>query len=301
MHFFILIFMAISPVYAQILDRVHSAGISMNTVTSESELQNSKEKNVMTFKPNVPNGLGLSLETEHFGLTYIFAGQDGQYKDTAKTKFQDFRFNYHIGHFDFRLMYQDYRGALVDENGKSEFYSDYKVRAQDFRVNYYTNHELLDFIRDGKKLSYKVAHHEGMRLIKSWFVGLNFDSRNIGLPQDLDPKHQEVVDRMIPQYNGSFYAFSAGPLFGWDGILFWENFFTRFKIALGSAIQNNGGSVGQSEAALSLGVAFKKHHMITMGVDMYTIAFKDSDQRIRNTNSAFAFGYTYTFDRPVKK
>lgn len=295
---FILLLLSLSfSVLAETNEYIHSVGASINRVSSDSELQDLNQKNVLTFKPNVSSGTGIHIETKYIGLSYTFAGGgSADAEDKEKSKFQDFRAGFHYGHFDFRLHYQHYQGALVNENGREEFYSAYEVKSKNARAHYYFNDDHLNYIRDGKMLVDRLIAGKGSQYSQSWFLGLNIDSRSIELPKNLVPEHQQrIIDRGI-NYDSYFKAFSAGPLLGYDGIYQYDSIFMRGKIAAGPAFQNNGGTVTQMELGFNVGVAFKQHHLISLGVDLYSISFKDSDQRINNSNVFSSFGYTYAFN-----
>ncbi|MFP5386239.1 MAG: hypothetical protein ACLGHN_09180 [Bacteriovoracia bacterium] len=277
-------------------DLIHSVGFSLNTVSSESELQDADQKRVLTFKPNVATGFGIAAETEHFGIAYTFAGKEAQSINHEKTKYRDLRLNFHYKNFDFRLMLQKYRGALVETGGRSKFYKDYEVRSQNGRIHYYIVRDYLNYIRDGRKLVNKAAQNEGSQFIGSWFFGVNLDSRRIELPDNLEPEHQAIVSRKINQYDRSFSAFSMGPLVGYDGMFQWNSAFVRGKFAGGPAFQTGGGTVPQFEIGFNTGVVLNEKHLVSIWADIYNLNFKDSDQRISNTNAHVSVAYTYAFN-----
>lgn len=277
-------------------DLIHSATVSVNTVNSDSTLQDSDKNDVLTFMPNVSSGLGIGAETEYFGVAYFFAGKEAQSKNYEKSKYRDLRFNFHIKHFDFRLGFQNYRGAIVESGGVNKFYKDYEVKSTNGRIHYYFNNQHLNYIRDGKKLVKKVSGNNGFGRTSSWFLGMNVDGRSITLPENLEPVHLAVITNAGLKYDRSFSSLSWGPMGGYDGIWIWESVFLRAKIALGPAFQSDGGTVTQSEAAVNSGVTFAQNHLFSIGFDFYNLNFKDNGQRISNNNSNVGFGYTYAFN-----
>lgn len=290
-----LIFLITIPVWAVPKDLIHSVGASLVAASSESELRDKDENTVLTFRPNVSTGVGLALETEHIGLAYTFAGKEAQEKDFDKSKYQDFRFNFHFGHFDFRLNLQSYKGALVKSGGKSEFYKDYEVKSKNGRIHYYLNDEHLNFIRDGRKLTQRVSGNSGFHTSTSFFFGVNLDSRRIHLPDNLEPEHMDRVNQSNMKYDTTFAAFSTGPLIGYDGMINFGRAYFRGKIAGGPAFQSGGGTVNQFEIAGSFGFTISNNHLFSFGVDNFIMSFKDSDQNIANNNVEGAIRYTYAF------
>lgn len=291
---FVLLF-TVSSAWAK--DLIHSASLNVFTVSSDSELQTKDEEEILTFKPNVSSSVGLAFETEYIGLAYSFSSKEANSKSYEKSKFRDLRFNFHFKKFDFRLMYQNYRGAVVDQNGKSEFYRDYEVKSINGRFHYYANSDHLNYIRDGRNLIRRMVQNESLSYSQSWFLGLNLDQRRIVLPENLEPEHQAEVNAKGINYDDNFEAFSVGPMVGYDGMTFIDSFFVRGKIGAGPAFQTNGGgTVAQFELALNTGVAVYKNHLFSIGFDIYVMRFKDDDQRISNNNAQFGFGYTYAIN-----
>lgn len=291
---FILCFLMCGSAFANTW--LQSGTLSLNTVTSDSELRDTDDKEILTFRPNVATSFGVSVETEYVNIGYFFAGNQAQSFEHEKSQYSDFRFNFHWQHFDFRLNYQKYSGAIVDEAGIEEFYHDYEMSSLNARMHYYFNPEHLNYIREGKNLVSKISGNSGFNASTSWFLGLNVDSRSIELPEDLDIEHENVINASGISYDRSFSAFSAGPLGGYDFLLQWSKVYFRGKLGYGAAFQTGGGSVPQYEVALNTGFALFQRHLFSLGVDLYTMSFKDSDQRIQNSNSQAYLAYTYAFD-----
>lgn len=296
MRFLILILVFAFHASAETNDLIHSAGFSIYTVSSESELQDHEQRKALTFRPNVSTGLGLGIETKYIGLAYSFSGREAQEKDFDKSKFSDIRLNFHYSHFDFRLNYQSYRGALVDAGGREEFYKDYEVKSKNMRIHYYLNDDHLNYIRDGRKLVDRLVKNDGLACSQSFFLGLNADSRSIDLPENLVPEHMARVTARGIKYDRSFSALSLGPLIGYDILGQYESAFMRVKFAGGPAFQTGGGTVPQIEVAFNTGYAFFKHHLVSVGIDIYSLSFKDSDQVISNNNVMSGFSYRYAFN-----
>lgn len=296
MPIFIFILFASLQAFALPKDLVHSASVLVNTVNSDSRLQDKNKKDVLTFMPNVSTAIGLAAETEYVGFAYFFSGKEAQSKKYEKSKYRDLRFNFHLKHFDFRVNYQNYRGAIVEDGGKNKFYKDYEVKSTNGRIHYYFNNQHLNYIRDGRKLVNKSYGNKGFGRTGSWFLGMNVDSRKITLPENLEAEHLAVITSKNLKYDRSFSSISWGPMGGFDGILLFGSAFLRGKLAIGPAFQSDGGTVTQSEFALNSGFSFFKNHLLSIGFDFYNMNFKDNGQRISNNNSQVGFGYTYAFN-----
>ena len=87
--------------FAQKEHWLHSAGFAVTTVSSDVELKNPDQEKALTFRPNVASGSGLAIETKYIGLAYLFTGNESQFKEFPRSKYQDIRFNFHLRHFDF--------------------------------------------------------------------------------------------------------------------------------------------------------------------------------------------------------
>ena len=291
----ILIVFVAHSAFAQKEHWLHSAGFAVTTVSSDVELKNLDQEKALTFRPNVASGSGLAIETKYIGLAYLFTGNESQFKEFPKSKYQDIRFNFHLRHFDFRLNYQHYRGAVVKEGGLSKFYKDYEVKSLNGRIHYYGNSEHLNFVRDGKKLIERVASNEGFNHSRSWFAGLNLDRRRLTLPENLAPEHQAELTEEDIEYSRFFQAFSWGPMLGYDFLLQLSSLYFRAKLGAGPAFQSSGEVVEQFEFAFNWGGAFKKRHLLSLGFDMYVMSFEDDLQIISNNNAQIAITYTYAF------
>lgn len=276
-------------------DYISSFGAGLIMTSSTTDLESADDKKVMEFEPNVPSATGIFFETKYATLGYLFAGGDPGNKKAKKSRFQDFRFNFFWQSFDVRLNWQEYHGALVNEAGREEFYSDYELRSKNIRLHYYFTKDHLRFIREGKDLVTKAGMNEGFTFSSSLFWGINLDQRSLTLPGNLAPEHQARVNATGIDYDREFSAFSAGPLVGGDLMAFAGNFYSRGKLGIGPAFQSSGGSVLQAEVAFNVGYVIDKRHLISLGVDLYTIGFRDSDQRITNHNVQSNIGYTYSF------
>lgn len=296
MNFFTLtlvLLITASPAFAK--RWVHSISLGASTVSSDSELKTLDKESVLRFRPNVVSGTQVGVEFEHFTLGYFFSGKNKEFKDYPKSRVRDFRLNFHYGHFDFRLSDQKYEGAVVKAAGVETFYSDYYVRSTNGRVHYYRKKDYLNFVRDGNHLLDEMVRHEGFDPKGSWFLGMNFDDRRIGLPKNLDAAHSGELTQAGVRYENAFSAFSWGPMLGYDGILQYSRFFLRGKIALGPAFQGSGATVEQSEVSLKAGAAWWKRHLLTVGYDLFVMSFKGDGQRIANNNAMIALNYTYGF------
>lgn len=274
---------------------VRSASIGVTTVSSDSLLQDDERKSLLEFRPNVTSGTSFSLETKHVVVGYVFAGKQAQLQDQEKSRFQDLRFNFHLSHFDFRMSLQSYQGAFVDEGGKKFFYKDYEVKSTNGRIHYYFNSKHLDFIRPGYALIRKVAPNTGFKASGSWLFGLNADDRRLHLPATLQTEHQSILTARGIGYTSKFDAVSWGPMLGYDGLVELSSLFFRLKFAIGSAFQSTGETTQQSEIAILTGIAFAKNHLLSLGVDIFTMSFKDDKKYIYNTNTQANFLYTYAF------
>ena len=287
--FLLLIF---SPAHAFV--RSLSAGFTR--VSSDSEFQDSEKRSLLEFRPNVATGRFIGLETKHLALGYVFAGKLSEEEAAeGESRFQDYRFNFHLHHFDFRLSVQSYAGALVDNGGKKFFYQDYKVGSINTRFHYYTNPRHLDLIRPGNALAKHVSKNSGFRASGSWIFGLNIDDRKLHLPETLQTEHQAILTARGISYDSRFEATSWGPLVGYDGILELSRFFFRLKLALGAAFQGESATTDQSEVGVMIGYAFASHHLITLGTETFAVSFKDEKKYINNTNTQSNVQYTYAF------
>ena len=274
---------------------VQSASIGATAVNSDSSYQDSKEKSLLEFRPNVTTGTTVSLETKYVAVGYVFAGKVAREKNQEKSRFQDLRFNFNLSHFDFRLSLQAYKGALVNEGNKKFFYRDYEVKSANGRIHYYFNSKHLESIRPSQSLIRQASENAGFRASGSWLLGLTADDRRIHLPETLEPEHQSILTNRGIIYTSKFDALSWGPLLGYDGLIEFHSLFLRLKVALGSAFQSTGGTTRQSEIAFLIGMAFAKNHMLSVGVDIFTMSFKDTNKYINNTNSQINFLYSYAF------
>jgi hypothetical protein len=275
---------------------VKSVNLGFTRVTSDILYQDGDKKSLLEFRPKVATGQFVGFETKHVALGYVFAGKLSEEEAASgESKFQDFRFNFHISHFDFRLSLQSYLGALVDEGGKQFFYKNYDVKSTNARFHYYFNAPHLEFIRPGQALARRLASHSGFRASGSWLLGINLDDRHIRLPQALQAEHQAILTAKGIDYNSQFSALSWGPMAGYDALLEVSSIFLRFKLALGSAFQGGGGTSTQSEIALMFGGVIAKNHLITVGTDMFGISFKEDRQYIQNDNTLTNVQYTYAF------
>ncbi|MBY0518441.1 MAG: DUF4421 domain-containing protein [Bacteriovoracaceae bacterium] len=274
---------------------IHSASLSVSQISSVSELQDSDKKKAFSFSPNVPSGTGIGLETKYVTVGYVFAGKEAQISNVEKSKFRDLRLNFYYGHFDVRLNYQYYKGAVVNAGGLKKFYNDYEVKGRNGRAHYYFNKEILKYTRDGRELTRKAALNEGFNRMGSWFLGFNVDSRTISLPTTLASEHQTILTQKNITYHPSFNAFTLGPLIGYDFFALWSSTFFRAKLAGGPGFQTKGGLAEQAEVAFSLGIAFKKNHSLTVGLDSYIMTFKDENELISNTNTQGGLVYNYAF------
>lgn len=275
---------------------VRSLSAGFTRVTSDSEFQDGDKKPLLQFRPNVASGRFVGLETEHIAIGYVFAGKLTEEEAAAgESRFQDYRFNFHLHHFDFRLSLQSYKGALVDEGGKKFFYEDYEVRSTNARFHYYSNRNYLNLIRPGYALTKHSSKNSGFRASGSWLMGLNVDSRKLHLPETLQTEHQAILTAKGISYDSRFAARSWGPLVGYDGMLEFSRFFARLKLALGAAFQGENSTTDQSEVGVMIGVALGSHHLISVGSETFAISFKDDKKYIRNDNTQTNFQYTYAF------
>jgi hypothetical protein len=276
-------------------ENFRSVTVSSNSIESTTDVETRSHKKVFSLSPNASTALGLALETNHLNLSYVFSNNNPEIKQLEATKWHDIRFNFVKGHYDVRLHYQSYKGALIRENGIAEFYSDYRLTGKNVRANYYFNEEHLDYTRIGEKLMEKLNQKRTISGSHSWFLGLNIDQRDIKLPQNLLSQHLKTLrDRQV-NYHRSFSALSAGPLGGFDGILFLGPSYGRFKLGLGPAVQYKGQTTYQTEIGLDLGGVVAKNHLISFNADYYSMEFKDSDQRVINQNASVSLAYTYKF------
>jgi hypothetical protein len=275
---------------------VHSLSAGFTRVSSDSEFQDSNKKSLLEFKPNVATGRFIGLETKHLALGYVFAGKLSEEEAAnGESRFQDYRFNFHLHHFDFRLSVQSYAGALVEEGGKKFFYQDYTVRSTNARFHYYTNPRHLDLIRPGYALTKHSSKNSGFRASGSWLLGVNVDDRKLHLPETLQTEHQAILTARGISYDSRFQASSWGPLIGYDGLLELSRFFFRLKLALGAAFQGESSTTDQSEVGVMIGYAFGSHHLLTVGTETFALSFKDEKKYINNTNTQSNFQYTYAF------
>ncbi len=275
---------------------VRSLSAGFTRVTSDSDFQDGEKRSLLEFRPNVATGRFIGLETKHIALGYVFAGKlTEEEAANGESRFQDYRFNFHLHHFDFRLSVQSYAGALVENGGKKFFYQDYKVGSINARFHYYTNPRHLDLIRPGHALTKHVSKNSGFRASGSWLIGVNLDDRKIHLPQTLQTEHQAILTARGISYDSRFEATSWGPLVGYDGLLELSRFFFRLKLALGAAFQGESSTTDQSEVGVMFGVALGSNHLITVGSENFSLSFKDERKYIQNNNSQTNFQYTYAF------
>jgi len=274
---------------------VRSFSLGVSSISSDSDFQDNEQNSLLHFKPNVAAGNAVSLETKWFVVGYVFAGSEANVKNEEKSKYQDIRLNFNLSHFDFRVGKQSYKGGLVDEGGKRFFYDDYSVESTNGRMHYYLNSKHLDHIRPGQALIRFSDSNKGFRASGSWLIGINVDDRHIQLPKTLQAEHQTILTNRGVGYSSEFKAFSWGPMAGYDALLELYSMFFRLKFAIGSAFQSTGETTTQSETAVLLGFTFAKNHMFSVGVDIFTMSFKDEKKYIYNNNTQANFLYTYSF------
>lgn len=274
---------------------IRSVSGAIYKISSDSDLKDNEQKQVLTFSPNVASGLGVSLETPYLSLAYFFAGKHADDRQFPKSQFRDFRINFNLEHLDFRLNFQRYKGAIVNAANVKHYYSDYEVEGKNLRIHYYRHKHVLKYVRDGADLTSKTADNQGKNYFGSWFVGLNVDRRVITLPNELVSAHLRLVNDHGINYSRYLNTLTIGPLAGYDHFIFWENFYFRIKLAGGPGFQIGGNIVQMIEIAANAGVAFFKRHSLGISVDAYTMSFKDNGQAISNNNTQAGVVYNYSF------
>jgi hypothetical protein len=248
----------------------------------------------LRFVPNVPSFFTVSVETKYIDLAYGVTTKTGDPK-LERSRFQDLKATGGLGPVDFRVNLQRYKGAMVDEAGLKEFYKDYEVHSINARGNYYFNQQHLFYIRDGHRLIKKVANNEGFNSQGSWFLGLNLDQRSIKLPENLASAHNAQVQAKGLDYDAHLEAFLIGPLAGGDGTLYYDRFYLRGKLGLGPAFVSQGQTLLQIELALNFGLVLGQRHLISFGIDSYSVNFQSKNSEIQSVSSQGGLFYTYAF------
>lgn len=291
-HVFLILLVSL-PSYAEFDDFIYSAGAGTNSITNRTTLSKENRSPLLTFDPNVSGSLSVGVETKYIDLFYGFATGSSD-PDLEASKYQDFRINGTWEWFDFRLNYQRYKGAKVDDAGARVFYKDYEAKSTNGRANYYFKKEYLKYIRDGHERIKRVSTNSGITFSGSWLAGLNVDKRSIKLPE-LVVAHQDRVNSNGLIYDRHLEAFLFGPLAGGDGTLYLYRGFLRGKFGIGPAFVIGGTSVFQSELAFSTGFVIGARHLISLGVDLYSVNFESKSSEIGSSNSQANLSYTYSF------
>lgn len=278
----------------KIEDFIYSAGAGTNRLTNETDLRTRKDKSVLLFRPNVPGFFSIAAETKFITLAYGFT-TSAENQKIEESFFEDVRITGSYRRVDFRLNYQRYKGAIVDEAGVEAFYKDYETRSINGRGNYYFSDNYLLYVRDGHELIRYLASNDGFSAMGTSFAGLNIDHRKIHLPTDLVPAHANKVNSKNLNYDSNINALILGPLLGGDGTVYYHKAFARGKIGVGPAFVLGGETLIQTEVALNVGLAFGKRHLISLGVDIYQVSYRSKDAKIGSTNSQASIFYTYSF------
>lgn len=263
-------------------------------LSSDSVLKDRDDNPVLTFTPNVSSGIGFGLEFKKVSFGYVFTTNNDTIEGYKASRFNDYRLNFAIASFDFRLNYQYYKGATVDENNLKFFYSDYQVKAKNLRIHYYFDKKHLKYIREGKNLTTLAFETNTSLSMGTWIVGINLDKREIKLPLVLASQHQNLVDTKNINYRLNFNALTIGPIAGYDYYYFIRGLFFRAKAGIGPGFQFDGGINPHYELAFTFGAAFNKNNSLMINVDSYLINFKKDNQALENNNIQGAIVYTLT-------
>tara|TARA_R110002049_G_scaffold108562_1_gene256876 strand:+ start:274 stop:1158 length:885 start_codon:yes stop_codon:yes gene_type:complete len=293
MKYILLIIISIQTAWAW-QPKLQSISASILHLSSDSVLKDRGGDPALTFAPNVSSGIGFALEFEKINLGYVFTGHEDRIAGLRASQFNDFRLNFAIGSFDFRLNYQQYKGAIVDSNNLKFFYSDYEVKAKNIRVHYYFDKNHLKYIREGKNLTTIAFETSGSLSKGTWIVGLNVDKREIKLPTLLESQHQSLVDQKNINYRLNLHTITIGPIVGYDYYYFLYGYFLRAKGGIGPGFQIDGGINPQYEIAFNFGLAFNKNNSLMISVDSYLMSFKKDNTSLENNNIQAGIIYTLT-------
>lgn len=289
----ILLFLSFSA-YAKFDNYIYAVGAGPTNLVNETEIRTENGTPVLLFVPNIPSFFSFAVETKYIDLAYGFTTEAADPK-LERSRFQDLKATGGLGPVDFRVNFQRYKGAMVDEAGLKEFYKNYEVNSINARGNYYFNREHLKYIRDGHRLIKKVSDNEDFSTQGSWFLGLNLDSRSIKLPDQLASLHDARVRSKDLDYDTRLVGFLVGPLGGGDGTLYYKSAYLRGKIGVGPAFVAQGETLLQFEFALNFGFVIGKRHLISLSADTYSVNFRPKNSEIQSRSSQGGFFYTYAF------